>query len=236
MRGYKQAAQNGGVMIILPVGIYGAYPAPGCASACYVVQGETATVVLDMGSGSLSLMQKYVSPAKVDAFILSHLHYDHFTDALPLAYYPGKHVIYCPPTPVECFTLLKGAPAHDVRVIGEGASVTVKGMKFDFCRTEHPVETYAVRVTENGKSFVYTADAMRSDKLIEFCRGSELVLTDCSFPAGTAHMTAEQGAELRDKAGVKIVAIHFSPVYDARPSLEQLGIPWAETGKPIRAW
>ena len=223
-------------MEILPVGIYGAYPAPGCASACYAVRGDTATIVLDMGSGSLSLMRKYFEPKDADAFVLSHLHYDHFADALPLAYYPGRHLIYCPSTPSECFTLLKGAPSHDVRVITEGAKVTVGGMSLDFCRTEHPVETYAVRVTENGRSFVYTADAMLSEKLINFCRGSELVLADCSFPAGTAHMTAEQGAELRDRAGVRLVAIHLSPVYDAAPVLGKLGIPLAGTGRTIKAW
>lgn len=223
-------------MEIIPVGIYGAYPAPGCASACYLVKGDSATVVLDMGSGSLSLLQKYIDLSKIDAYILSHLHYDHFCDALPLAYYPGRHIIYCPATPAECFTLLKGAPSHDVRVINEGAVITVGKIRFEFSRTEHPIETYAVRVTENGKSFVYTADAMRSEKLIDFCRGSELVLTDCSFPAGTAHMTAEQGAELSRESGVRIVAIHFSPTYDAGPSLEKLGIPAARSGEVIKAW
>lgn len=223
-------------MEIIPVGIYGAYPAPGCASACYLVKGESATVVLDMGSGSLSMLQKYINLSEVDAFILSHLHYDHFCDALPLAYYPGKHIIYCPATPSDYFTLLKGSASHDVRVINEGAVVTVGKIRFEFSKTIHPVETYAIRVTENEKSFVYTADAMLSDKLIDFCRGSELILTDCSFPAGTPHMTAEQGAELSEKAGVRIVAIHFSPVYDAGPVLSRLGIPAVKQGEAVKAW
>ena len=220
-------------MEIIPVGIYGAYPAPGCASACYLVRGASATVVLDLGSGALSLLQKYVDLRTVDAFMLSHLHYDHFCDALPLAYYPGRHLIYCPATPAECFTLLKNAPAHDVRVINEGVKVNVKDMTFEFMRTVHPVETYAVRVTEGAASFVYTADAMYSEKLADFCRGSGLVLTDCSFPAGTAHMTAEQGAQLFAETGAEIIAIHFSPTYDALPTLGKLGIRAAEAGEPI---
>ena len=221
-------------MEIIPVGIYGAYPAPGCASACYLVRGRSANVVLDMGSGSLSLLQKYIKISDVDAFILSHLHYDHFCDALPLAYCPGKHLIYCPPTPSECFTLLKNAPAHDVRVINEGARVRVGDMSFEFCRTVHPLETYAVKVTEDGRSFVYTADAKYTDKLVEFCRGSELALVDCSFPSGTAHMVAEEGARLAEEAGVKIYAIHFSPTYDALPSLEKCGIPPVREGEHIK--
>ncbi len=223
-------------MEITPVGIYGAYPAPGYATACYLVQGGGATVVLDLGSGSLSGLAKYVGLAEVDAFVLSHLHYDHFCDALPLAYAPGRHLIYCPSSPSECFTLLKNAPSHDVRVIGDGTRVTVGNISLEFMRTVHPVETYAVKVSEGGRSFVYTADAMRQDRLIDFCRGSELVLADCSFPAGSAHMTAEQGRELADKSGAGIVAIHFSPTYDASESLSALGIPKAETGRKIKVW
>ena len=223
-------------MEILPVGVYGAYPAPGCASACYLVRGSDATVVLDMGSGSLSALRKYIEPRDVDAFVLSHLHYDHFCDALPLAYYPGRHVIYCPATPSECFTLLKKSPSHDVRVINEGAHIKVGSMTFDFMRTVHPVETYAVRVSEGGRSFVYTADTQWTDRLVDFCRGSELVLTDCSFPAGTPHMTAEEGARLGRESGTRVIAIHFSPVYDASPSLSALGIPEAEAGRTIKAW
>ena len=80
-------------MEILPIGIYGPYPAAGGATSCYLVRGETGNVVLDLGSGALSALMRRVDVADVDAFLLTHLHYDHFVDALALSYVPGRNAL-----------------------------------------------------------------------------------------------------------------------------------------------
>lgn len=219
-------------MEILPIGIYGPYPAAGGATSCYLVRGESGNVVLDLGSGALSALMRRVDVADVDAFLLTHLHYDHFVDALALSYVPGRHVVYAPATPVERAGLLKNSKL-DLRVIGEGASLTVASMTLDLLRTRHGAECYAVRVTERGKSFVYTSDTLPFEKLAEFCKGAELVIADCASAAGTPHMTPADGAALAKASGVRVIATHIPPSARASRALAKAGVERIAAGVPI---
>lgn len=105
-------------MEILPIGIYGPYPAAGGATSCYLVRGETGNVVLDLGSGALSALMRRVDVADVDAFLLTHLHYDHFVDALALSYVPGRHVVYAPATPGRACGAAQKLQARSARYRG----------------------------------------------------------------------------------------------------------------------
>ena len=222
-------------MKITPIGIYGSYPAAFGATGCYLVESENAKIVLDLGCGAFSRLRGFVDPSLVDAFIITHLHYDHFCDVFPLSYYPGRHVIYCPGTPADRFSLIKNASTLDVRVIGEGVRVSVKDLGLCFTRTVHGVETYAVRVTENGKSFVYTADTLWFDGLVNFCKGSSLVLADCGFCEGAPHMTAADGARLQKESGAEVIAVHLDPTGDAE-RLSAAGLEAVKADKPIIPW
>ena len=222
-------------MKITPIGIYGSYPAPRGATSCYYAECENARLVLDLGCGALSHLLDVLDPALVDAFVITHLHYDHFCDLFPLSYYPGRHVVYCPSSPADRFTLIRNSHALDVRVIGEGAHVNIKGTELEFTRTAHGVETYAVRVSENGKSFVYTSDTAWFDGLADFCKGSRLVLADCSFGEGAPHMTPSDGLRLRKISGAEIVAAHIDPA-GGLSRLDSSGIPAVKESETIALW
>lgn len=65
------------------LGCAGSYAAPGNACSGYLVRSPGATVVLDLGPGTLANLQRHVEIAAVDAVVLSHQHPDHWLD-LPI--------------------------------------------------------------------------------------------------------------------------------------------------------
>ncbi len=223
-------------MKIIPVGVYGPYPGIGGATNCYLVDNGKAKIVIDMGSGSLATLKKYTKLSDVDAFILSHLHFDHFCDALPLAYTAGIKKVFCPATPKEFFSLFKNHTPFQLGVINPNSVIEIGGMKLEFFPVVHPVETYAIKVSEEGHSFVYTSDTVWFEGLVGFVKGADLVLADCTSARGTPHMTPEEGAYLSARAGVKVVGVHMNPDYDASFACQANGIEQAREGKAIVVW
>ena len=78
----------GGLHVRLTViGCSGSYPGPDSPASCYLLEAEhddgtarTWRVLLDLGSGALGALQRYVDPLAIDAVLLSHLHADHCLD------------------------------------------------------------------------------------------------------------------------------------------------------------
>jgi hypothetical protein len=50
-----------------------------------------------------------------------------------------------------------------------------------FCRMEHPVETYAIRLQDGDAVFVYSGDSVYTEKLAEFAKGADVLLIDSGF-------------------------------------------------------
>ena len=71
-------------MRLTVIGCSGSYPGPDSAASCYLVEaphaGRTWRILLDLGSGALGTLQRYLDPLDVDAVFISHLHPDHFFD------------------------------------------------------------------------------------------------------------------------------------------------------------
>ena len=72
-------------MRLTVLGCAGSFPGPDSAASGYLVQaddadGRTWTVLLDLGNGALSALQRYGDPTALDAIGLSHLHADHVAD------------------------------------------------------------------------------------------------------------------------------------------------------------
>ncbi|HET9082221.1 MAG TPA: MBL fold metallo-hydrolase [Trebonia sp.] len=72
-------------------------PADGQPSSGYLVDTGTTRILLDCGPGIAAALSALVTPGSLDAVVVSHLHYDHCHDLLPLgksllaplARYPG---------------------------------------------------------------------------------------------------------------------------------------------------
>ncbi|MCW1248747.1 MBL fold metallo-hydrolase [Acaricomes phytoseiuli] len=66
------------------VGCSGSFPGPASAASCYLLTAYDGVrpwrILLDLGSGALGEVQKYLDLRTIDAIFLSHLHPDHYLD------------------------------------------------------------------------------------------------------------------------------------------------------------
>ncbi|RAE61682.1 MBL fold metallo-hydrolase, partial [Burkholderia multivorans] len=72
-------------MKLTALGTAGSFPGPGSSASCYLVETEEekpTRIVLDLGSGALSPLQRAVDLDSITAVVLSHLHPDHCMDML----------------------------------------------------------------------------------------------------------------------------------------------------------
>lgn len=200
------------------LGCSGPYPAAGGATSGYLVEDGDVSILVDCGSGVLSNLMARQDPAALTAVCLSHLHYDHACDMLPLQYYlmnTGRKLpVYIPGEDESPMRALLNAPMYDVREYEEEmtlGNITVTQMK-----TSHPVPCRALRFACKGKTLVYTGDAAEGESLVEFCRGADILLADGAFMEKqwhekAPHMSAKRAAQLAKDAGVKRLLITHLP-------------------------
>ena len=186
------------------------------------------------------------TPAEVDAFGLSHLHPDHCLDLCayyvaarysPTAPWPRRPLFGPAGTPQRLaraydVPLLHGAggepgPGIDgalrLRRSGSRASRSARS-PIETARVDHPVEAYAMRVTENvpsGGTLVFSGDTGPCAALVDLARGADLLLVEAAFLDGPdnppgLHLTGRQAAEAGAAAGVGAVRAHPHPAV-ARP-------------------
>lgn len=213
------------------LGNNGPFPAPNGACSGYLLEsdsGETR-VLIDCGTGVLSRLMALGGPAALDAVLLSHLHYDHMSDMLPMQYalqfYPGPKPlpVYAPDAPEAVRALLE-APCFD---LWPAEDTAIGEMRVSFTPARHPVPTNAIAVECDGRRFVFTGDS-NQDALVElFCEGADLLLADCGLstadhrftaPHYSARMCGELGRNTRAK---RLLLTHLNPKYDPQALLAE---------------
>lgn len=210
------------------LGCSGSYPGPGAPSSGYLVRSPSTTLLLDAGSGTLVNLQHHVALTELDGVVLSHEHPDHWIDVTvlrtALRYYLHREdvPVYSTAGTQAAAAAVVGdlAPPFRWTVVDEGSEpVQVGDLTVSFSRTDHPVETLAVRVEQaTGPSLVYSADTGPGwDDAVPFAMGADLFLCEATFPAtGEApdamHMSARQAAAWAEAAHVgQLVLTHLVP-------------------------
>lgn len=188
-------------------------PVPGAGGACsgYLLEADSGeSMVLDLGSGSLGNLKKYVDPRELKAIVLSHLHYDHMSDMLPLGYLAGMNAVpvYVPEEPKAVRDALA---ALGWQLCGHQA-FQAGPFCVEFGPARHPVAANSVKVTCEGKTFVYTGDTNTCEGLAEFCRGADLLLADgglCEedYAENKPHLSPRLCGELAKEAGAKALVV-----------------------------
>lgn len=225
---------------VIVLGGSGTYPAPGAACSGYLYRAGSTLLWVDTGPGTFANLQRHVDPASVTAILLSHLHLDHIGDFLPFTYWkrfgPGKPAppvdVYAPAGAVELLAPLAGGdPTFEGHVnfkeINATLIETIGDFELRFCRTRHPIETYAVRALANNHTVVYTADTGPSRAVTDFVWGANLLIAEASNQKATKetadlHMSAEEAGEMAAQAQVTQLALtHLVPGLDPKVSLEQ---------------
>lgn len=218
-------------VILKILGNNGPWPAPGGACSGYMLTSDSGKtrVLIDCGTGVLNRLLSECPLEALDAVILSHLHFDHMSDMLPMQYAlqfnprPRPLPVYAPDEPETVYELLK-CPHFD---LWPAEDTTVGEMRISFTAARHPVPTNAVAVECDGARFVFTGDS-NQDALVElFCDGADLLLADCGLSREdhrftSPHYSAELCGKLAANARAKrLLLTHLNPKYDPQALLSE---------------
>lgn len=101
--------------------------------------------------------------------------------------------------------------------IWPGVARDIAGFRVEFFRAEHRVPTVAVRVSQGGRTFAFSADTLACEEVVACARNSDLFLCDtfCAELDGdeiakrartTMHLTAREAAAMARVAGAGALA------------------------------
>ena len=197
----------------------------------FLITDIETKIMLDCGSGSHSLLN-FPNDLNNLSIIISHLHRDHYNDVYNMQYssfvfHNQNRIerpidIYLPSSPENIYQDIIGETNSfaNYSTISEERILHIGNMDISFCKTDHPVETYAVKLSNDDRTIVYTSDTSFSckDKLVEFAQNADLLicesslLTSYGFPEINSHLTAKQAGTIAKKANVGgLILTHFWP-------------------------
>jgi ribonuclease BN (tRNA processing enzyme) len=232
-------------MNLTVVGCSGSFAGPDSAASCYLLEGEQDgrawRVLLDLGSGALGSLQRYVDPLTIDAVLVSHLHPDHYFDISGLyvmwKYHPDGAR---PPIPVWG---PKGVAHQCARAYGlrkdpgmtaefdfheyDDEPIRLGPFRIHARRLVHPITAYGLRVEADGHVVVYSGDTGPCQELVDLATDADLLLCEAAFvesgdnPADL-HLTGKQAGAAAAEAGARrLVLTHIPPWHDPAVSLAE---------------
>jgi ribonuclease BN (tRNA processing enzyme) len=181
-------------------GFAGSYPRADSPCSSYLLEANGFRLLVDLGNGALSVLQRHIGIHDVDAVLVSHLHSDHWADLAPYAvawrYAPEPPdrtlPVYGPAATAERLAAVQdGEPEEfDIRPLRPG-KLEIGPFALRTAVVDHPVETYACRFENAGRALTYSADTGPCGELVDLARGADAFLCEASFvddPANTPHL------------------------------------------------
>lgn len=110
------------------------------------------------------------------------------------------------------------------------ATVEIGALRFGFGAVPHYVPTFAIEVSPangSGPRMVYGADCSPNDALVDFARGADLLLIECTLPRPErsglrGHLTCEEAGDHGRRAGARrLVVTHISDELDLEDARER---------------
>ncbi len=219
-------------MLLHILGTNGPFPESGGATSGYLLCAGEARLQFDLGAGTLGRLTALTPPEDLSALFLSHWHFDHTSDILPLIYRlesAGRVLdVYAPADENSAIRRIVGSCAsfrlHD---IAAGDHLTVSGADLRVHPARHPVPAVGFTVSDGERIFGYTGDTNTLPGLAECYRGCGLLLADALFPEeewneNKPHLSAVLSARLALEAGVQeLVLTHLNPVFSPEKVLRE---------------
>lgn len=218
------------------LGVHGPFPPANGATSGYLVDCGDTLIQMDLGSGTLAALTARTAPEGLTAILLTHWHYDHCCDMLPLIYRLEAMAaqgqapldVYAPvdeKSPVRRAVQACGAiRLHDV---APGDCLTLGQVTVKVYRARHPVPAVMLRLTGEGRILCYTGDTNETAGLDEFARDADVLLADGLFPEAVwteakPHLSAQRAARLAADAGAKrLIITHLNPTIDPEGLLRE---------------
>lgn len=231
------------------LGTQSPYCTPGHNCPGFLIMDGDTKIMLDSGSGSHSLLN-YPTDLQNLSIILSHLHRDHYNDIFNMQYasfvfhnqnrISSPIDIYLPSSPANIHDDILGEENSYANYsdINEDSKLQIGNISIEFCKTDHPVETYAIKLNNGNQSIVYTSDTSFSckDKLVEFAKNSDLIicesslLTSYGFPEINSHLTAKQAGIIAKEANAKgLILTHFWPEENPENYVAEAKVEFSKT-------
>jgi len=231
------------MMDIFLLGTGTAIPVKQHSPAGLVVMAEGVRLLFDIGPGTLCrLEQAGITYDQIDQLLLTHFHPDHTLDLATLLlvfnYAPGARrktsftITSCKGIEDFLQNLYKLYP--DLPPLGYELHVhpvfreefSIGKIKIQSAPTGHTQESVAYRLEVAGCSLVYSGDAAPHGELAELAHGADLMICECSFPAGWEtedHLNADSVSCIAQNARVKsLVITHCYPPALAADLLGQI--------------
>jgi ribonuclease BN (tRNA processing enzyme) len=212
---------------------------PGEPCSGYLVTAGGARILLDCGSGVVSsLLERDAAP--LDAIVLSHLHFDHIADLVPLAYahtmgmasdWPAP-ALHAPPGGAARLAALAeagGASADHFASSGltvseydPGAALAIGDATLTFRELVHPGGSHAIRVEAGGGTLVFSGDTALTPALGEHAAGADLLLCEATaLPASEVHLPAGEAGRIAREAGCAALVLTHVDVRERAAALRQ---------------
>jgi ribonuclease BN (tRNA processing enzyme) len=198
------------------------------------VKAGSSRILFDTGSGTLRrLSEAGISYLDIDQVFFTHFHPDHTGDLVPLLFASrnalqprAKKLILGGPPGLEAFYRgLLGvygefieAGDYDLGIVEIQGSFEARDFLLLSHKVPHTENSFAYRISSEGKSLVLSGDTGYSEDLVEFSRDADLLLCECSFRDDmeiSGHLTPRLAGRIAREAGARrLVLTHFYPVFE----------------------
>lgn len=214
-------------MRITVLGYQSPYPGPNGATPGYLVETQSASILLDCGSGVLAQLGNYLPIHQLDALLLSHYHHDHVADVGVLQYGIMVHQlfsqrpkdkplpIYAPAQPIANAQELPYKQATTFHPIDEKTQMNIGDMQISFLRTDHGDgdPCFAMRLEASGKVLVYGADSGPNTKWHGFADGADLFICEGTYldhnkpRESKGHLSVREAAQVAEELACRSLLI-----------------------------
>lgn len=217
------------------------YPRPDEPCSGYLLQGDGANVLVDVGGGALASLQNYIHLEDLHAVWISHLHADHFSD-MPLLYYAfafsEKRMRKIPvlgpvgwATRVEAF--VKSSVDHEMKNFFQVVELKDRGiaeigdLRIQARKVEHGVPAFGLTARYGDRRLAYTGDSGPCENLVTLAKGARVLVAEVGtdvIEIPSVHLSPEDAGITAAHAGVgRLVLTHLAPGLGEDEAIERAG-------------